>query len=82
MGDCQLHPSICEKLQWFEHGHLPEHLAEVSEKFAELAHQLVGPLALSGPQTTLALQHLIDAKDCAVRAAIIRHEEENTNERP
>lgn len=81
MGDCKLHPAICEKLQWFDSQHLPEHLAEVSRKFESLAHELVGPLALAGPQATLALQHLIDAKDCAVRAAKVRHdlEQEHPN---
>lgn len=74
MAECKLHPSICEKLRWFEYGHLPAHLAEVSQKFEQLAHELVGPLALAGPQTTIALQKLIEAKDAAVRAAIVRHE--------
>lgn len=53
---------------------LPPHLAEVSEKFAELAHELVGPLALDGAQVTIALQKLIEAKDAAVRAAKVRHD--------
>lgn len=73
MAECKLHPAICEKLEWFEYGHLPQHLAEVSQEFERLAHLLVGPLALSGPQATIALQKLIEAKDAAVRAAIVRH---------
>jgi hypothetical protein len=74
MAKCELHPSICEKLQWFTYDHLPPHLAEVSEKFANLAHELVGPLALDGAQVTIALQKLIEAKDAAVRAAKVRYD--------
>lgn len=82
MAECKAHPAICEKLQWFEYGHLPPHLAEVSQEFEKLAYLLTGPLALSGPQATIALQKLIEAKDAAVRAAKVRYDLEVTQEHP
>jgi hypothetical protein len=66
----RVHPAILEKLKWFEYKHLPLYLQVVSGPFHELAHALVDDIGLEGSQATLALQHLIDAKDCAVRAAI------------
>lgn len=63
------HVAVRDKLQWLEYRHLPEHLQEVSKPFCELGHLISGPMGLRGDQAILALQHLIDAKDCAVRAA-------------
>ena len=60
-------------LRWFEHAHLPEHLAEWSAKFAVLAEQLATDLQDS-PELTNALNQLIVAKDAAVRAVIVTRE--------
>lgn len=49
---------------------LPQHLRAISEDFLDLAQALLRRVEVDGPQLTLALQHLIDAKDCAVRARI------------
>ena len=56
-------------LKWFAFGHLPEHLKEVSFHFRELAVsicQLVEP----GPERTVALRKLLEAKDAAVRGRV------------
>ena len=63
------HPSTTEKLGWLHVPHLPPHLLAVAEPFEKVAHELAEHTA-DHPQLTLALQHLIDAKDCAVRAKI------------
>lgn len=68
------HPSTQEKLRWFEHAHLPEHLATVSEACSDLAEEMAQVLP-DHPQLTLGLQHLVEAKDCFVRAAIVKHEQ-------
>lgn len=60
------HPAVAEKLQWFTYEHLSIELAGVSKPFADLAFELAD--SLSGAQLTIGLQHLLDAKDCAVRA--------------
>lgn len=77
-----LHPSQQELLRYFEYDHLPPRLQEISKHFHWLAHALVGdaPLhdnseheqitELSGPELTVALRKLLEAKDCAVRAAL------------
>ena len=46
--------------------HLPPHLAATSAGFAELATRLVTDLK-PGPERTVALRKLLEAKDCAVR---------------
>jgi hypothetical protein len=58
-------------LQFFEHGHLPERLQEVSGPFGRLALELVKTLPRN-PERTTALRKLLEAKDCAVRAVLYR----------
>jgi hypothetical protein len=56
-------------LKWFAYKHLPPGLIEVSEKFANLAEQVIDEL-LPGPERTVALRKLLEAKDAAVRAKL------------
>ena len=56
-------------LKWFACDHLPEHLKEVSFHFRELALTLC-LLVESGPERTVALRKLLEAKDAAVRARL------------
>ncbi len=56
-------------LKWFEYSHLPEHLQAVSKPFGELANQITW-LVDSGPERTVALRKLLEAKDAAVRARL------------
>lgn len=56
-------------LKWFEYGHLPEHLQSVSKPFGDLAVALCGTVQ-SGPERTVALRKLLEAKDAAVRAKL------------
>lgn len=56
-------------LVWFEYGHLPGHLAEVSAPFATLAGHIC-KLVEPGPERTVALRKLLEAKDAAVRATV------------
>ncbi|PSK95783.1 hypothetical protein CLV30_12835 [Haloactinopolyspora alba] len=63
-----VHPATAAVLRHFDYSHLPPHLAEVSKPFHDLAHRLV---ALTGPEVTTSLGKLIEAKDWAVRAAVV-----------
>lgn len=63
------HPATTGLLRWFEYAHLPSHLAAVSKEFSDTAAWLVGRLP-DGPELTTCLRKLLEAKDCAVRAAI------------
>lgn len=56
-------------LRHFRWQHLPEHLAAVSRPFGELAQAIVSSLP-SGRERTKALDHLLYAKDAAVRARL------------
>lgn len=56
-------------LRWFEYAHLPEPLQYVSVIFHAAAHSLVDRVA-SGPERTVALRKLLEAKDAAVRASL------------
>jgi hypothetical protein len=58
-------------LQFFEYEHLPPHLAVVSKEFAALAGAIVKDLPRN-PERTVALRKLLEAKDCAVRARLMK----------
>jgi hypothetical protein len=65
------HPATMQLLRWFEFDHLRPGLREVSQAFYNLAHGLVDDPALEdGPELSTALRKLLEAKDCAVRAAL------------
>lgn len=57
---------------FFNYAHLPPHLRAVSEPFAALACHLVATLARS-PERSVALRKLLEAKDAAVRQAVLDH---------
>ncbi len=77
-----MHPNVTHLLQYFEYSDLPEHLQEVSKHFHWLAWALVGEApvgpdstheqirGLDGPELTVALRKLLEAKDAAMRAAL------------
>ena len=56
-------------MKWFEFGHLPDHLKEVSARFYDVACQLVATVE-PGPERTVSLRKLLEAKDAAVRARL------------
>jgi hypothetical protein len=56
-------------LRWFAYGHLPPNLAVISEAFAILAQNMCQKLA-AGPERTVMLRKLLEAKDAAVRAEL------------
>lgn len=63
------HPGTLKLRGYFTYGHLPEHLQRVSRPFAELA-DTVTELLPDSPELTVCLRKLLEAKDCAVRAAL------------
>jgi hypothetical protein len=71
MNNVTLHrnSSTLHVYEFFAWGHLPGHLAEVSRPFWNLAFHLIYTLEDS-PELTAALRKLLEAKDCAVRAAL------------
>ena len=56
-------------LKWFEYAHLPENLQAVSKPFGDLANSLCETVE-AGPERTVALRKLLEAKDAAVRAKL------------
>ena len=58
-------------LQFFECGHLPDHLRAISTPFGELARQMVNDLP-DNAERAAALRKLLEAKDCAVRALVCK----------
>jgi hypothetical protein len=63
-----MHPATEQLIQHFSYEHLPEHLQEVSKHFHALAIEMAATLV--GPEVTVGLRKLLEAKDCAVRAAV------------
>lgn len=66
-------------MRWFDHRHLPSRLALVGRPFQELAHTLLDYVD-DGPETAVALRKLLEAKDAAVRAAILTQEDSGDSE--
>ncbi len=60
-------------LQFFVCDHLPTHPREISQPFANLAHDIAVTLPRN-PERTVALRKLLEAKDCAVRARLYKTE--------
>lgn len=56
-------------MKWFDYRHLPEHLQAVSGPFCDLAVQVCETIE-PGPERTVALRKLLEAKDAAVRAKL------------
>ncbi len=62
------HPDYVERmLKWFAYEHLPPALQAVSKPFGELAQKICAAIP-PGPERTVALRKLLEAKDAAVRA--------------
>jgi hypothetical protein len=55
-------------LRFFAWDHLPVHLQEISKPFAELAEVMAG--VTGNAETAAGRRKLLEAKDCAVRAAL------------
>ena len=56
-------------LRHFEYAHLPLHLRQISSQFHELAWGMEEELP-AGPEKSVVLRKLLEAKDAAVRAAL------------
>ena len=66
----ELHPATEKLLTFFAYEHLPRELQEISVEFHDLAHFVAYNPKLGGAEQTVALRKLLEAKDCAVRAAL------------
>lgn len=56
-------------MKWFEFAHLPEPPKEIVFLFFELA-QSICDMCAPGPERTVALRKLLEAKDAAVRSKL------------
>jgi hypothetical protein len=63
------HPDTVHVAQFFEHKHLPPHLAAVAEPCADLAEQMILTLPDS-PELVVGLRKLLEAKDAFVRTVV------------
>lgn len=63
-----MHPSTEAILKFFEYEHLPAKLQEVSRPFCELARSMTEKF--DGPELTVCLRKILEAKDAGVRAAL------------
>jgi hypothetical protein len=66
-------PGLWDLLRFFDHQHLPAHLQDVVEPFDELASRIAERVLENEGnvvQTRMALEKLLEAKDCAVRALV------------
>jgi hypothetical protein len=61
-------------LRWFDASHLPDDVRDHSEAFGRLAWTMAQSLPRCA-ETSAMLRKLLEAKDCAVRAAILGEEQ-------
>jgi hypothetical protein len=65
------HQSITDLMQFFSYEHLKEGtLRDTSQKCHNLALEMYSDENLDGPELTVGLRKLLEAKDCFVRAAL------------
>jgi hypothetical protein len=64
------HPSVRHFEPLFAYDHLPVHLQEISAHFHATALALLHLLE-DGPELSASLRKLLEAKDCAVRQAVL-----------
>lgn len=58
-------------LKFFKYDHLPHHLQLVSKSFGDLATEMAeNPNNKNPAEVAAGLRHLLEAKDCAVRALL------------
>lgn len=67
------HPGVRDGLAWLGYDHLPESLQRFSKPFHDAAVAILAAVPSDSPELTTAINHLIAAKDSAVRAGI-RHD--------
>lgn len=64
------HPAVAAVLRYFDYGHLPQgRLRTTSQQVYRLAHDMADNLG-EGPELTVGLRKLLEAKDAFVRAAL------------
>lgn len=78
LSSVERHPSVTEKMAFFECNHLPEPLFSVANIIRTTALEIVATVE-DHPQLALGLQHLIDAKDCFVRSAVAQENKRKGN---
>lgn len=64
------HPGTQHIVQFFTTDHLPPRLAHVVDVYAVAVQHLLDDLE-DGPELTVALRHLLDSKDAAVRQRVV-----------
>lgn len=75
MDVSQRHPGTAHFAPLFESAHLPPHLRAVSAPFEALATEMLEALP-DGPELSAGLRKLLEAKDCFVRAAVLKAKNE------
>lgn len=78
ISSVERHPSIAEKMAFFECNHLPEPLFSVANLMRTVALEIEATVE-SHPQLAIGFQHLIEAKDCFVRAAVVQENKRKGN---
>ena len=64
------HPGVQSLARYFDSTHLSADLAAVVAPFRTLATELLGQVRTDSAELTVALRHLLESKDAAVRARL------------
>lgn len=68
--DPAANPAKFPILAFFKHDHLPQKLSEIARPYAQLAHKMIAQETSHPAEVAAGLRKLLEAKDCAVRAAL------------
>jgi len=69
------HRAVADAARWLDSSHLPLHLRVVAQVFEDAASNFLHLCKAEDPQVTHAINSLVRAKDCAVRAKIAETEQ-------
>lgn len=66
--------AVAELVSFFRSAHLPPHLSEISEAFADLAEHMMDAGLTEGREVEAGFRKLVEAKDCLVRARLLKRQ--------
>ena len=75
------HPATLQVFQFFAYDHLPEPLSTISAMMYQGAYNMILSLP-DGPELTVGLRKLLEAKDCFIRVAVAYGVNNQDYERP
>jgi hypothetical protein len=75
------HRAVTDAVRWLDSSHLPPYLQRIAQPFEAAIAEMLHNVKVDDPQITHAINRTIEAKDCAVRAAVLAYEAASSPQR-